>query len=836
MDRSQQGRITAVLGPTNTGKTHLAIERMLGHRSGIIGFPLRLLARENYDRALKLKGPRQVALVTGEEKIVPPGARYFFCTVESMPLDRPVEFLAVDEIQLAADPDRGHVFTDRLLHTRGEQETMFLGAGTIARLTRSLLPEAEHVSRPRLSTLTYSGPKKVTRLPARSAVVVFSAAEVYQLAEVIRRQRGGTAVVLGALSPRTRNAQVAMFEAGEVDYLVATDAIGMGLNLSLDHVAFARLGKFDGRFSRRLSPAEVAQIAGRAGRHMSDGTFGTTVDLGPMDAELVEAVENHRFDPITTVFWRNPSLDFRSADRLLRSLEQRPPSACLLRVREPDDQRSLLALVRDPKIAKRAANPEAVRLLWEVCQIPDFRKTLSDQHTSFLGQIFVHLRNGDGRLPADWVARQIDRIDRDGGDIDVLVSRIAHVRTWTYISHRADWLDDAGQWQERTRALEDKLSDALHSRLTQRFVDRRTAALVKRLKGGGDLIGALRRNGEVLVEGEFVGRLIGFRFHLDPEVTGSDAKAVLAAARRALAGAIPRRLREFEAEPDRAFTLDQKGEIQWRGAPVARLAPGSEPLNPRIMTLDSEFLDGPARKRIAARLDTWLQASLRRQLGPLFRLREADLSGPARGLAFQLLETLGVAPRRKIATQAKALSATERRDLGKLGLRFGAESVFIPRLLNPKAATLRGLLLCVHQGRSSGALPTLVRRSFIPAAGVGEGLCHALGYLRLRAGKGMVAVRADALERLARAARSLGRQGPFAPTPALWQLIDGDETSLGIALEALHYEQFNDETGIAFRPPPTGSRRKAGKRRRRKPQEKSRHSPFAKLRELGMAK
>ena len=834
------GRISAVLGPTNTGKTHLAIERMLGHHSGIIGFPLRLLARENYDRALKIKGRGQVALVTGEEKILPPGARYFFCTVESMPIDRAVEFLAVDEIQLAADPERGHVFTDRLLKARGTQETMFLGAATIARLIRALVPEAEHISRPRLSTLSYSGSRKITRLPRRSAAIAFSAAQVYELAEVIRRQRGGTAVVLGALSPRTRNAQVDMFEAGEVDYLVATDAIGMGLNLSLDHVAFSRLRKFDGRHPRHLSPPEVAQIAGRAGRHMSNGTFGTTAELGPMDAELVEAVENHRFDPITGLYWRNTALDFRSAGQLLRSLERPPPAPSLMRVREPDDQRALAALLRDRQIQGRAGNPAALRLLWEVCQVPDFRKTLSDQHARLLGQIFIHLCDDEGRLPDDWVARQIARIDRDDGDIDTLVARIAHVRTWTYISHRADWLSDTTEWQERTRALEDRLSDALHTRLTQRFVDRRTAALVRRLQDGGELMGALRKTGEVLVEGEFVGRLEGFRFELDPEVRREDAKPVLAAARRVLSTAMPARIRSFEEDPDKAFTLAEDGLLLWQGVPVARLAPGPEPLKPGIKVLPSDFLEGPERERLRRRLDSWLQALLRRRLAPLFRLREAELSGAARGLVFQLVEALGTLSPARLSTALHSLSKEDRQALGKLGLRLGATGVFLPALLRDRSAALRGLLWCLHAGRGlpEETLPVKAK-SWAADPRRDERYYLALGYQKLAGRETALAVRCDALERLAREARKLGRQGPFTATPALCQIIEADEAGLGLALTALGYRARQDESGTSYelqrgRRPAKPKAAKAAARRR-KPRNPE-HSPFAKLRDLRLGK
>src|SRR6201993_2320167 len=492
-------RLVGALWPTNTGKNPLAIERILGYRSGMIGFPLRLLARENYDRIVKLKGSRSVALITGEEKILPTNPSYFVCTAESMPLDRQVDFLAVDEVQLCADPERGHVFTARLLHARGAHETMFLGADTIKPLMRQLVPGVKYVSRPRFSTLSYTGYKKVTRLPPRSAVVAFAIADVFSLAELIRRQRGGTAIVLGALSPRARNAQVGMFQAGEVDYLVATDAIGMGLNMDLDHVAFARTGKFDGHGPRRLTAAEIAQIAGRAGRHMSDGTFGTTAEQGPLDPAIVEAVEAHQFDPLTRLNWRNTRLRFESVGALLKSLDERSSTPGLVQAREADDHRALQALARNQEAVELAVHPGAVRLLWEVCQIPDFRKALTDGHTRLLGHCFRHLAGFEQRLPADWIAGQIANLDRVDGDIDTLMARIAHIRTWTYITHRGDWVDNATVWQERAPGIEDPLSDALHDRITQRFVDRRSALLIRQLASEGELLASVSDAGEVRV-------------------------------------------------------------------------------------------------------------------------------------------------------------------------------------------------------------------------------------------------------------------------------------------------------------------------------------------------
>ena len=535
-------RVKAVLGPTNTGKTHLAMERMLAHSSGVIGFPLRLLARENYDRMVATKGVRNVALITGEEKIVPAGARWFACTVEAMPLDMAAEFVAVDEIQLCADPDRGHVFTDRLLHARGLVETMFLGAETIRPLLQRLVPQAEIDTRPRLSQLTYVGPAKLPRLPPRTAVVAFSASEVYAIAELIRRRRGGCAVVMGRLSPRTRNAQVQLYQNKEVDFLVATDAIGMGLNMDVDHVAFARLTKFDGHKPRRLTAPEVAQIAGRAGRGMRDGTFGTTADCLPLDDELVHAVENHHFEPLEQLYWRNSALDFEGLDPLLASLQAPPPRPGLTRGPDAVDLETLGALSRDPDVRAIAQGRRRIRLLWEVCGIPDFRKLADDTHTRLCGRVFEHLVR-DGVLPEAWLEAGIGSLARADGDIDTLMQRLSGVRVWAYIAARADWVPDAAGWQARTRQVEDLLSDSLHEKLTTRFVDRRAAHLIRRLDESPALLSAVTGRGEVVVEGHPVGHVSGFAFLPDPATEGPERRLVLRAARRAL--------REMDAAPGR---------------------------------------------------------------------------------------------------------------------------------------------------------------------------------------------------------------------------------------------------------------------------------------------
>ncbi|TSD88184.1 disulfide oxidoreductase [Mycobacterium sp. KBS0706] len=815
-------RLTAVLGPTNTGKTHLAIERMLGHASGMIGFPLRLLARENYDRIVAIKGRAHVALVTGEEKIVPPGARWFLCTVESMPLDRPVAFLGIDEIQLCADPERGHVFTDRLLHARGNAETMVMGAETIRPLIRKLVPEAEFVTRPRFSELTHTGMRKLTRLPPRSAIVVFSANDVYEIAELMRRQRGGTAVVLGALSPRTRNAQVGLYQSGEVDYLVATDAIGMGLNMDIDHVAFARLTKFDGRFPRRLRATEIAQIAGRAGRHMANGTFGTTDEAGTLDEELVDRVQNHRFDPLQMVMWRNGDLDFRSALGLLRSLERRPTRPELRRMAEADDQLSLSLLMRDEELVGRARNPAAVRLLWEVCQIPDFRKVLSDAHIRMQGQIFRQLTTGlAGRLDTDWVAEQVEKLDRTEGDIDALVARIAHVRTWTYIAHRGSWIADSGHWQETTRAVEDRLSDALHERLTQRFVDRRTALLVRSMKAGGELLAAVNAKGEVLVEGEHVGSIEGFAFYPDATIEDDDLKAIRSAARRALKDEVAGRVGKLEAAPDEDLALAADGVISWRGTGIGRIAAGPSPLAPVARVRDTDLLDGAGRDRVAARLTRFLADHVAQELRPLLRLREAALTGAARGIAFQLVEGLGLQPRRTLDGLIHALTAADRKQLSGLGMRFGPSHVYLAPMLKPRPTGLRVLLGAVAAGRPlPAALPAPARISVLAEAGQDAAALDLAGFVPC----GPRRIRLDRIDALRDAAESRRRQGGLTADPALAPIVGCTVAEIPAILQAAGYRPTQDDEGRVTYVPVRTKRPQAPR-----PAAASADSPFAKL-------
>lgn len=758
-------RVTAVLGPTNTGKTHLAVERMLGHASGMIGLPLRLLAREIYDRIVARMGARSVALVTGEEKIIPPRPAWWVCTVEAMPLDKAVEFLAVDEIQLAADPERGHVFTQRLLHARGRLETMFLGAGTMAPLVRRLVPDAEIVGRERLSTLTYAGSKKLTRLPRRSAIVAFSADQVYAIAELIRRQRGGAVVVMGALSPRTRNAQVELFQSGEVDFLVATDAIGMGLNMDVDHVAFAGLRKFDGRRTRWLHAHEIGQIAGRAGRHLRDGTFGVTGECDEIDAEIVEQVTQHRFEPVMAAEWRNARLDFDTLPDLLRSLTVTPGRDGLTLSAETLDETVLRRVIQDEAVARIGRSRGAVMRLWEACQLPDFQKTTLDEHARLVLTVFQALTGKGGRLTEDWFAARFDQADRDDGQIDQLSARLSAVRTLSYIANRPDWLHNAAHWRERARVLEERLSDVLHERLTARFVDRRTTALMRALNVREDMAAEIETDGQVFVEGQAVGRLTGVAFAPERGATTLEDRALRAAARHAVGPEIARRLGALAADEDAAFSVTPDGAVLWRGEIAARIA-GEDPFSPRVRLL-GDLGPAPARERAARRMEAWLAVEAGRALRPLKRLRDltagGSLKGLPRGLAFRLIEAGGLIDRREVQADLAALSQAERRALKALAVRVGVHSVWLPALMKPRARTLMQAHAADQPFRPLGAALTPAPDPLPPP--------RVLAAFGLRAA-GPWLVPAEALERMAELLRDQadGKGRPDLSGPALAEL------------------------------------------------------------------
>ncbi len=777
-------RVTAVLGPTNTGKTHHAIERMLSHRTGVIGLPLRLLAREVYDRVVAKVGPSVVALVTGEERIVPDRTQYWVCTTEAMPLEIGADFVAVDEIQLCADADRGHVFTDRLLRARGLNETLFLGSDTMRGAIAGLVPHVTFLKRDRMSTLTYSGSKKISRMPERSAIVGFSVENVYAIAELIRRQKGGCAVVMGALSPRTRNAQVALYQNGDVDYLVATDAIGMGLNLDIKHVAFSATAKFDGRRMRALYPQELAQIAGRAGRHTEDGTFGVTGEARPFDEDQVEAIETHRFQPVKKLHWRNEQMDFGSADRLIRSLEAPTFNDWLTRARDADDVLALKALSALPEVEDKLTEPKRVQLLWDVCRIPDFRSSTGPEHTTLLTRIFEFLVGrglGGGRIPSDWLATAIKRIDRTEGDIDTLSRRLAYIRTWTYVTQRKNWVEDETHWREETRAVEDRLSDALHAALTQRFVDRRTSVLLRRLKQKEALVAEVNDKGEVTVEGEFAGKLEGFRFKQDASATPDAAKTLATAAIQALKPEFHLRADRFYNAPDTELDFTEQGGLMWGTNAVGKLIKGAEAAKPSVEAFVDEEAGPEVVEKVRRRLQHFIDRKVAAQFEPLLAMgRDEALTGLARGFAFRLSEAMGVLPRDAVANEVKELDQEARGALRKHGVRFGQFTIFLPALLKPAPTRLRLVLWSLWNGLQEfpeSPPPGLVT---IPnVAEVPKQHYTLAGYHPA----GTRAIRIDMLERLADILRQKDSRTGFEATPDM------------LSITGMTLDQFSDLMG-----------------------------------------
>jgi ATP-dependent RNA helicase SUPV3L1/SUV3 len=841
MARRDEAPVRAILGPTNTGKTYLAIERMCAHSSGVIGFPLRLLAREVYDRVVAMKGEKQVALLTGEERIVPPHARYVLCTAESMPVssvaERPIPsareeqrgdlpgdfaFAAIDEAQLGIDPERGHVFTDRMLRARGREETLILGSDTLKPMIRELLPDAEIVSRPRFSTLRYAGSVKLSRLPPRSAIVAFSGEQVYALAEMLRRFRGGAAVVMGALSPATRNAQVAMFQRGEVDYLVATDAIGMGLNMDVTHVAFAGLEKFDGRRDRRLSIAEMAQIAGRAGRHQRDGSFGI-LSLGGDNAPAftegeIDAIEEHRFRHLDFLYWRNSDLDFTDVTALIASLERKSDDPLLRASPVSVDLAVLKLLAQDPSIAARKG--VVAKRLWTVCGLPDFRKVGPMHHARMVRRIFSYVGEG-GHVPHEWFAAEVARLDNVNGDIEVLADRLAGVRSWAYIAHRSDWLADPAKWAERTREVESRLSDALHERLTQRFVDRRTAVLVRDIgaRGADALPVTVASDGEVSVGPEPIGHLSGFEFRVDPNARLADKRLLLAAAERRLGEELDRRAKSLLDAPDEAFALliEQDGRVAvgWDGPlgeardrhALARLAPGRSLLEPAIRTTRAlDRLSAASRASLRARLEAWVETMVARHLAPLRTLADAAVdpaSSPGvRAFAAMLSDAGGVLPRRTMAATIGTLEQADRQALHKLRVRLGPLDLFLPQLLKPAAQHWRAALVAVRSGLP---MPKLPAPGAAMLAADADARGAALAYRRV----GRAWLRIDLADRLASHAhkvRSAG--GQDVVDVALATSVGLDEDAIAKLMADVGFARAGDAWRWRGRRPPREAPRK----------------------------
>ncbi len=788
--------IQAHLGPTNTGKTHRAVQRMLGRRTGMIGLPLRLLAREVYDRVVARVGAGAVALVTGEEKLVPAQPRYWVCTVESMPVSRTVEFLAVDEIQLCAHRGRGHVFTDRLLHARGTHDTWFMGSDTMVPAIEALVPTAELHRHPRLSRLRYAGATPLSDLPPRSVVVAFSVAQVYAVAERLRRRRGGAAVVLGALSPRARNAQVAMYQAGEVQYMVATDAIGMGLNMDVEHVAFADVCKFDGHARRDLTTAELAQIAGRAGRYKSDGTFGTLEDVGPLDPRVVADIEAHRFEPVQRLVWRNSALDFGTIDTLLQGLRARPRGRWFTAVDHTDDADALERLAQRDDVRALAQDAGAVELLWEVCRVPDFRKLLEDSHIRLLADVYGQLAGPRGALDPDWLGARLDRLDRTDGDIDTLTTRLAFMRTWTYITNRRGWLDAPEGWQQRAREIEDRLSDALHERLASRFVDGRTGLVApRRAPVGAGEAGTVAPGRAPDPDSPFAA-LGGLAVRPDPRVEAVVPVGPSPVQRAASEARVARLL----AAPDAEISLSGDLDVRFEEGLIGRIGHGPELLRPQVGLRGLPGLDARGRRTAQARLATWLQDQVALLLAPLHRKPALSLSPAGRGVVYLLEAGLGMVSVADARVPLRDLAPSDHRPLARLGIRRGAREVYATDLLKPDAVRWRAVLWQAYHNAAAAPVPAGGAASVRMQPGLPQGYYRAIGYVPA----GAHALRVDQLERALAFLRKKAAAGPFPPPEELLSWLGLPRADLVPTIVALGGELLPDGR---FAGAPRGRRR-----------------------------
>ena len=688
-----KNKITAILGPTNTGKTFLAIETMLSFQSGMLGFPLRLLAREVYDKVIKRVDPSNVALITGEEKIIPLDAKYFLCTVESLPIDKQLEFVGIDEIQMCADHERGHIFTDRLLNLRGEKLTMLMGSHTIKNIINKLDDDIEFINKDRFSKLSFSGHKKISRIERKSAIIAFSTEEVYAIAELIRRQKGGSAIVMGSLSPKTRNAQVSLYQSGDVDYLVATDAIGMGINMDLDHVYFSNIKKCDGKKLRRLNISEIGQIAGRAGRHLNDGSFGITGDCGEISSEEVEFLENHQFPEIQSIFWRNSKIDFKSKIRLLQSLEEKPTSEWLRRINECEDEKVLKYFLKDVQNIHIDDSYEVLKILWECCQIPDFVKKTYGHHVEVVGKVFKFLVSKQNKIPNQYMKEQLSLLDKLDGNVDSISNRIANVRTWAYVSNKSNWVENQDYWIERTKNLEDKLSDRLHEELTRTFIDKRASVLAKGLKQDITFDTEIINEEKVMINQQYIGNLKGLKLelHLKTDALESDIKSLKKAARQNVGPEITNRINQIIETG--LIELKNDFKIYWKNYPIAKLIPGNDYLNPQINLLIDEMIEFPDKSRLSNFLQKWIETKISSELQSLIELKNIKETNPdLRALAYHLYENNGVVKRDSVSNYLKKLDQEERKKLRRVGVKFGRYHIFLFKLFKPSAVSLRILL------------------------------------------------------------------------------------------------------------------------------------------------
>jgi len=786
----------AILGPTNTGKTYYALDRMLSYKSGIFGFPLRLLARENYDKAIIRIGKEKVALITGEEKIIPKEPKFYFCTVESMPITKIVEFVAIDEIQLVSDFERGHIFTDRMLTLRGSYETLFLGSSTIEKILRTIFPKITIDYRERLSRLSYSKKKNISKLKPRSAIIAFNLNDIYLIAETLRSQKGGAAIVLGALSPRTRNSQVEMYEKQNVNYLVATDAIGMGLNLNIEHVAFSSLKKYDGKFHRKLHLSEIGQIAGRAGRFKKDGTFGLTKNAYDLDPASIESIENHNFDPIEKIYWRNSNLDFSSISSIINSLNQNPTTEVFIKKKNAEDEKSFRFLSDSLDVKKYLNDSYNIKILWNVCRIPDFQKLMTESYSEFLKSIFINLMLNNNFLPDKWIEENVKRLNNINGEIDILSKRIEHIRTWTYISNQGEWIKNKSYWQEITRNIEDKLSDELHNKLKNRFVDQEGNFFVDKIKKGNNLNVEFKDNKLIEIEGSKIGSIEGFNLKLSKHGKLNNSNLVNSNAKKSILKMMPERIKSLINAPDEAFNFGNIHEIfmnsqiyiYWGEDVVAYLEKSDCVFLPNISVLNSDLLDSYNRDKILRRIKQWLTAKISYFLKPINKNTNDISNFPiVRSIAYTLFHDLGCTEKKDFVNFTKELSNEEKIDLKKLGIRTGIQFYYFPNFMKKDSIELRSLLWKNYNGferKINYPLPANGRVYFTTISNLPKSYWQAIGYIKIK----NIALRVDIFERLFFMVRQKYRFGTFIQHSDLMNLVGCDSIVLKEILLYLNYD------------------------------------------------
>ena len=792
-------KITAVLGPTNTGKTYLAIETMLSFESGMIGFPLRLLAREVYDKIIKKIDPTKVALITGEEKIIPSNAKYYLCTVESMPIDKNLEFVAIDEIQMCSDFERGHIFTDRLLNLRGEKLTMLLGSSTMKKIISNLNADIEFINKKRLSKLTYVGHKKISRIDRKSAIIAFSTEEVYAIAELIRRQKGGAAIVMGSLSPKTRNAQVALYQSGDVDFLVATDAIGMGINMDLDHVFFSNLKKFDGKKLRKLNSSEIGQIAGRAGRYLNDGSFGITGDCSEINSEEVESLETHKFEEIRTIFWRNPNLNFNNANSLLISLDEKPNEEWLRRIHECEDEKVLKHFLKDLDKYKIKNNSKELVLLWECCQIPDFVKKTYGHHLEVVSKVFEFLTSSKGQITNRYMKEQLSYLDKLDGNVDSISNRIANVRTWSYVSNKVNWVENQDYWVERTKSLEDKLSDRLHEELTKSFIDKRASILARGLKQDALFNTKIIDNRKVVIDDQFIGELKGLKLDLDLKVGAldTDIKSLKKAARQSISPELQNRIKKIINND--LIELKEDFKIYWGEFPIAKLLPGKDYLKPEFNLIIDDMIDTSEQKKLQVFLEKWINKKINLILKSLIDLKNyKDNKSNIRALAYQLYENNGVIKREDVIDYTKALDQKERKILRDIGVKFGRYHIYLHKLLKPEAVSLRLILWKnFHQKYFDFKPPTFGLNFLESKKSLNKNFMLICGFEKFD----NLFVRIDILERLFIQIINSNTEGKneIMLVPEMLNLLGCSEDNFVKLIKTMNYKSYQKENKLYFK-------------------------------------